>query len=168
MKKKYYYSMATYDLIILCPPQTYTISVHSDVSVNEIIRQITSRFNLIGDSFFLEIYDERIEEYVDFDDRYHEELRQRLPKTHQKTLCARVTHLEGNANNEDFDSLGKFSSKNDCLKHSSLLSFTDNLLLSSETSVKSPIGISTMDEEIRIDTATDMDSARVFKYNYNG
>jgi hypothetical protein len=78
------------------------------MSVKEIIQRIASHFNLIANSFNVQIYDERIKMYVDFDEQYGEELRQRLPRTHKTTLVAQVSLLETNDAEEDFDLLSEF------------------------------------------------------------
>jgi hypothetical protein len=77
------------------------------MSVDEIKQRIASHFNLIANSFNVQIYDERIEAYIDFDDQYDKELRQRLPRTHKKTLLAQVTLSEISDTEEDFDLISK-------------------------------------------------------------
>lgn len=86
--------MASYNLNVICVHQVYTLTVHPHTSWNEINKNITTRFNLAGYSFNLEIYDEQIRMFVDFDEQYDKDLRQRLPKTHQQTLQLRVSFYE--------------------------------------------------------------------------
>ncbi len=150
--------MASYDLSILCSPRTHTLSVHSKMSVKEIIQRIASHFNLIANSFNVQIYDERIKMYVDFDEQYGEELRQRLPRTHKTTLVAQVSLLETNDAEEDFDLLSEFQLRKACIEQYYSFLFLDDLIVASNASVKSPISISAIDGPTPITTDIDMDS----------
>jgi hypothetical protein len=95
----------------MCAHRVYTLTVHPQTSLNEITQHIASHFNLIENSFNLEIYDEQIRMFVDFDDHYDKELRQRLPKTHQQTLQAKVLLPTTSDTEEDFDPLSEFQIK---------------------------------------------------------
>jgi hypothetical protein len=55
---------------------------------------IGSHFDISVDYFELQVYDDRFQKYIDFDDEYAEELRQILPRTYKKTLSAQVLFRE--------------------------------------------------------------------------
>ncbi|CAF1171859.1 unnamed protein product [Adineta ricciae] len=102
--------MASCSLIVMCGHRVYTLTVYPQTCWNEIIENIASHFNLTGYSFNLEIYDEQIRMFVDFDEQYDKELRQRLPKTHQQTLQLRVSFSETSDSEEHSDQENDISS----------------------------------------------------------
>jgi hypothetical protein len=79
-----------YDLAVRCVHQTGVVSVHLRMSTKEIMKLIGLQFNIIEEPFELQVYDERFQTYIDFDDEYAEELRQISPRTHRTTLTAEV------------------------------------------------------------------------------
>ncbi|CAF4091203.1 unnamed protein product [Rotaria socialis] len=83
--------MASYNLVILCCNRIYELFVNPNLSKSEIVERIGSHFDLSQNSFYVQIYDERFLDYIDFDEEYAEELQQRLPRTHTTTLNAIVT-----------------------------------------------------------------------------
>jgi hypothetical protein len=79
-----------YDLAVLCSHRTGVLSVYPQMSMKEIMELIGSYFDITVDCFELQVYDDRSQKYIDFDDEYAEELRQILPQTYKKTISARV------------------------------------------------------------------------------
>ncbi|UJR07984.1 hypothetical protein I4U23_012263 [Adineta vaga] len=82
------------------------------MSLKEIMESIMLFFEINENSFELEVYDQRYQRFIDFDDEYVEELRHILPITHKKQLHVRVllqnvTEMENVArfNYDDFVSL---------------------------------------------------------------
>ena len=138
--------MASYNLNVICAHQVYTLTVHPHTSWNEINKNITSRFNLAGYSFNLEIYNEQIRMFVDFDEQYDKDLRQRLPKTHKQALQLRVTFYETS------DSEGKCHIKEVLIRWKYLIFSTDDMLSSSGELETSLVGSSPMEDQTIVPT----------------
>ena len=146
------------------------LSVEPEMSVKEIMQRIASDFDLSPNAFNLQIYDEETRTYVDFDEEYAEELRQRLPQTHKKTLHAQVSIPTTKDTDRGFDLLSKFAVIEAFIGYYSAYFSADDLVLPSCDSVKSPISISAMDDQTSISTDIDLkscvsDSSHLFKGN---
>jgi hypothetical protein len=83
-----------YDLVVQCLHQVNLLSVHPQMSMKEIMELIGSHFHITVNSFELQVYDDRWQKYIDFDDEYAEELRQISPQTYRKTINAQVLFPE--------------------------------------------------------------------------
>ncbi|CAF3121210.1 unnamed protein product [Rotaria sp. Silwood2] len=86
--------MASYDLGVMCHHQISIVSINPYMSYTEIIELVASNFNIKVNSFELQVYDERFQAYVDFDEECAQRLRQVLPRTEKKTLPAEVLFQE--------------------------------------------------------------------------
>lgn len=91
--------MACYDLKVLCADRTCTLSVTPAMSLHEILCKIRTRFQLLQNDWYVEIYDESYKDYVDFDEEYMKELPNDLPRFPKQTRVARVqlpqSHIMG-------------------------------------------------------------------------
>ena len=79
-----------YNFAVQCWHRTHEFSVCSEMSTNNIMKLIGSYFDIPIESFELEIYDDRLGKYIDFDDEYVEELQQSLPRLANKIFSLRV------------------------------------------------------------------------------
>ncbi|CAF1680302.1 unnamed protein product [Adineta ricciae] len=100
--------MASYDLIIYCNYRTVTLSVELTMSTENILDYISSYFHLNRNSFILQVYDEQIKCYVDFDHEYDRHLRENLPKIPKSKLNALVSFSTINDTEKRMNSSGKF------------------------------------------------------------
>nr|ACD54630.1 unknown [Adineta vaga] len=79
-----------YNLTVEYSNKSDVLLLNTSMSLKEIMESIMLFFEINENSFELEVYDQRYQRFIDFDDEYVEELRQILPRTHKKQIHVRV------------------------------------------------------------------------------